>query len=98
MESTEERILPEVVREVEGDLRAELHQVHAQMRELTHQHHRARAMRRIFEHDPLTRERFTMLHDHIEQYPGKMAELREQERLLVRWLDRCRLLLDADAA
>ena len=98
MDSAEERVLPEIVREVEGDLRAELHQVHAQMRELTHQHHRAMALRRIFEHDPLTRERFTMLHDNIEQYPGKMAELREQERLLSRWLDRCRGLLNENAA
>jgi hypothetical protein len=98
MEGAEERVLPEVVREVEGDLRAELHQVHAQMRELTHQHQRAVTMRRVFEHDPLTRERFTMLHDNIEQYPGKMAELREQERLLIRWLDRCRSLLNENAA
>ncbi|HYM49253.1 MAG TPA: hypothetical protein VET65_01660 [Candidatus Limnocylindrales bacterium] len=94
----QEPVQRDALREVEGDLRAELHQVRAQMKELTHQHQRAVAMRRIFEHDPLTRERFTMLHDNIDQYPGKMAELREQERLLTRWLDRCRALLSEDAA
>ena len=98
METPQEPLHPEVVRELEGDLRAELHQVRAQMKELTHLHQRAMAMRRIVEHDPLTRERFTMLHDNIDQYPGKMAELREQERLLTRWLDRCRSLLNENAA
>jgi hypothetical protein len=93
-----EPIEPDIVREVERDLRAELHQVQAVMNELTHQHKRALAMRRIFEHDPLTRDRFSLLHDHIDQYPGKMAELREQERLLTGWLERSRGLLDDAAA
>lgn len=84
----------EVIGEVERELRADLHQVQAAMKDLTHQHQRALAMRRIFEHDPLTRERFNLLHDHIDQYPGKMATLREEERLLTRWLERCRTLLD----
>lgn len=98
MEASQEALQPGVVREVEGDLRAELLEVRTQMEKLTHQHQRAVVMRRIFEHDPLTRDRFNMLHEHIDQYPGKMAELREQERLLTRWLDRCHAILDDKAA
>jgi len=68
------------------------------MAELTREHKRALALKQIFGMDPLTRDRFNHLHANIDQYPGKMAELREEERLLTRWLDRCRDLLEAKAA
>jgi hypothetical protein len=48
--------------------------------------------------DPLTRDRFNHLHANIDQFPGKMAELQEEERLLTRWLDRCSDLISQKAA
>jgi hypothetical protein len=89
---------PEALRDVRGDLETELAEVRARMADLTHAHERAVAMRQIVAHDPLSRERFALLHENIDLYPGRMAELREQERLLQRWLDRCRQLLDEAAA
>jgi len=65
------------------------------MAELTRQNKRALALKAIYGADPLTRERFNLLHDHVDQYLGKMAELREEERLLTRWLDRCGELIQA---
>lgn len=88
----------DILREVAADLRGELDRVQEQMAELTREHQRAVALKQIFGLDPLTRERFNHLHANIDQYPGKMAELREQERLLNRWLDRSRDLLQKKAA
>jgi hypothetical protein len=68
------------------------------MAELTREHKRARVLKEIFGVDPLTRDRFNLLHANIDQFPGKMAELQEEERLLTRWLDRCRDLLELKAA
>jgi hypothetical protein len=93
-----EPIDTEVVRDIAADLRGELDRVQEQMAELTNEHKRAVALKQIFGLDPLTRDRFNHLHANIDQYPGKMAELREEERLLTRWLDRCRDLLQAKAA
>jgi len=88
-----EPIDTEIVRDVAADLRGELDRVQDQMAELAHEHERALALKKIFRADPLTRDRFNYL-----QYPGKMAELREEERLLTRWLDRCRDLLNLKVA
>jgi hypothetical protein len=88
----------EIVRDIAADMRGELDRIQDQMAELTREHQRARALKEIFGADPLTRDRFNHLHANIEQYPGKMAELREEERLLTRWLDRCRDLLALKAA
>jgi hypothetical protein len=93
-----EPIDTEIVRDIAADMRGELDRVQEQMAELTREHKRALALKQIFGVDPLTRDRFNHLHANIDQYPGKMAELREEERLLTRWLDRCRDLLELKAA
>jgi hypothetical protein len=93
-----ERIDMEVLRDIAADMRGELDRVQEQMAELTREHKRARVLKQIFGVDPLTRDRFNLLHANIDQYPGKMAELQEEERLLTRWLDRCRDLLELKAA
>jgi hypothetical protein len=93
-----ERIDMEILRDVAADMRGELDRVQEQMAELTREHSRARVLKQIFGVDPLTRDRFNLLHANIDQYPGKMAELQEEERLLTRWLDRCRDLLELKAA
>lgn len=79
----------EVLAEIEADLRRELERVQSEMKTVTHEHKRAVAMKRVYGGDPLTRERFNLLHANIDQYPGKMAELLEEERLLLRWVARC---------
>ncbi len=78
--------------EIERDLRGELERTQAEMAGLTRDHERALLLKRIYDHDPLTRERFNLLHNNIDQYPGKMAALREEERLLSGWLARCQAL------
>jgi hypothetical protein len=93
-----EPIDTEIVRDIAADMRGELDRIQEQMAELHREHQRALGLRRIFGADPLTRDRFNHLHDNIDQYPGKMAELREEERLLTRWLDRCRDLIERKAA
>ena len=93
-----ESIDTETVRDIAADMRGELDRVQEQMAELNREHQRARALKEIFGSDPLTRDRFNHLHANIDQFPGKMAELREEERLLTRWLDRCRDLLRLNAA
>jgi len=80
---------PSLLNEIERDLRAELERTQAEMAALTRDHERALLLKRIYEHDPLTRDRFNLLHGNIDQYPGKMAALREEERLLSGWLARC---------
>ncbi len=94
----QEPIDTEIVRDIAADMRGELDRIQEQMAELTREHKRAQALKRIFGLDPLTRDRFNHLHANIDQYPGKMAELQEEERLLTRWLDRCRDLLGQRAA
>jgi len=94
----EEPLDIDVVRDIAADLRGELDRVQEQMAELTKEHKRAIALKHIFGMDPLTRDRFNHLHANIDQYPGKMAELREEERLLSRWLDRCRDVIQPKAA
>jgi hypothetical protein len=93
-----ERIDMEIVRDIAADMRGELDRVQEQMAELSREHKRARVLKQIFGVDPLTRDRFNLLHANIDQFPGKMAELQEEERLLTRWLDRCRDLLELKAA
>ena len=93
-----ERIDMEILRDIAADMRGELDRVQEQMAELTREHKRAMVLKQIFGVDPLTRDRFNLLHANIDQYPGKMAELQEEERLLTRWLDRCRDLLELKAA
>jgi hypothetical protein len=93
-----EPIDTEIVRDIAADMRGELDRVQEQMAELTREHKRAEALKQIFGTDPLTRDRFNHLHANIDQYPGKMAELQEEERLLTRWLDRCRDLLERKVA
>jgi hypothetical protein len=88
----------EIVRDIAADMRGELDRVQEQMAELIREHKRAQTLKEIFGMDPLTRDRFNHLHANIDQYPGKMAELQEEERLLTRWLDRCRDLLERKAA
>ena len=88
----------EIVRDIAADLRGELDRIQEQMADLTREHKRALALKQIFGVDPLTRDRFNHLHANIDQYPGKMAELREEERLLTGWLDRCRDLIQPIAA
>lgn len=84
---------PTLLSEIERDLRTELERTQAEMAGLTRDHLRALLLKRIYEHDPLTRERFNLLHNNIDQYPGKMAALREEERLLSSWLARSLALL-----
>jgi hypothetical protein len=93
-----EPIDTEIVRDVAADMRGELDRVQEQMAELTREHRRAQTLKQIFGVDPLTRDRFNHLHANIDQFPGKLAELQEEERLLTRWLDRCRDLLERKAA
>ena len=93
-----EPIDTEIVRDIAADMRGELDRVQEQMAELTRENRRAQTLKEIFGLDPLTRDRFNHLHANIDQYPGKMAELQEEERLLSRWLDRCRDLLERKAA
>ncbi len=93
-----ERIDMEILRDIAADMRGELDRVQEQMAELSREHQRARVLKQIFGVDPLTRDRFNLLHANIDQFPGKMAELQEEERLLTRWLDRCRDLLELKAA
>ena len=93
-----EPIDTEIVRDIAADMRGELDRVQEQMAELTREHKRAQTLKRIFGVDPLTRDRFNHLHANIDQFPGKMAELQEEERLLTRWLDRCRDLIERKAA
>ena len=89
---------PELLRDIAADLRGELDRVQDQMADLTARHERARALKHIFGGDTLSRDRLDHLQANIDQYPGKMAELREEERLLTRWLDRCSRLLLPKAA
>ena len=93
-----ERIDMEILRDIAADMRGELDRIQEQMAELSREHKRARVLKQIFGVDPLTRDRFNLLHANIDQFPGKMAELQEEERLLTRWLDRCRDLLELKAA
>jgi hypothetical protein len=93
-----ERIDMEILRDIAADMRGELDRVQEQMAELSREHKRARVLKQIFGVDPLTRDRFNLLHANIDQFPGKMAELQEEERLLTRWLDRCRDLLELKSA
>src|ERR1700730_475884 len=93
-----ERIDMEILRDIAADMRGDLDRVQEQMAELTREHNRAKVLKEIFRADPLTRDRFNLLHANIDQFPGKMAELQEGERLLTRWLDRCRDLLELEAA
>src|SRR3981081_536098 len=93
-----EPIDTEIVRDIAADMRGELDRVQEQMAELTREHRRAQTLNRIFVVDPLTRDRFNPLHANIDQFAGKLAELQEEERLLTRWLDRCRDLLERKAA
>jgi hypothetical protein len=93
-----ERIDMEILRDIAADMRGELDRIQEQMAELSREHKRATVLKQIFGVDPLTRDRFNLLHANIDQYPGKMAELQEEERLLTRWLDRCRDLLELKAA
>jgi hypothetical protein len=93
-----ERIDKEILRDVAADMRGELDRIQEQMAELTREHKRATVLKAIFGVDPLTRDRFNLLHANIDQFPGKMAELQEEERLLTRWLDGCRDLLELKAA
>lgn len=83
----------EILRDVAADMRGELDRVQEQMAQLARQNKRALTLKAIYLNDPLTRDRFNLLHDHVDQYAGKMAELKEEERLLTRWLDRCGELL-----
>jgi hypothetical protein len=93
-----EQIDMEILRDIAADMRGELDRIQEQMAELTREHKRAIVLKQIFGVDPLTRDRFNHLHANIDQYRGKMAELQEEERLLSRWLDRCRDLLELKAA
>ena len=93
-----ERIDMEILRDIAADMRGDLDRVQEQMAELSREHKRAMVLKQIFGVDPLTRDRFNLLHANIDQFPGKMAELQEEERLLTRWLDRCRDLLELKAA
>ena len=93
-----EQIDTQILRDIAADMRGELDRVQEQMAELTREHKRARVLKQIFGVDPLTRDRFNLLHANIDQFPGKLAELQEEERLLTRWLDRCRDLLELKAA
>lgn len=88
-----ERLDAEILLDVAADMRGELDRVEEQIAELNRQNQRALVYKAIYGTDPLTRERFGLIHDHVDQYAGKMAELREEQRLLTRWLDRCGELL-----
>jgi hypothetical protein len=83
---------PGILAEVESDLNAQLDRVRAEMARLSRRHERALVLKEIYGSDPLTRERFNTLQTDIDEYPGRIAELREEERLLGRWLDRSRAL------
>jgi hypothetical protein len=88
-----EQLDAETLRDVAADMRSELDRIQWQIAELTLANKRALTLKAIYGTDALTRERFNLLHNHIDQFAGKMAELREEERLLTHWLDRCGELL-----
>ncbi len=88
-----EHLDAETLLDVAADMRSELDRIQEQIAELTRANKRALTLKAIYGQDALTRERFNLLHEHIDQYAGKMAELREEERLLTQWLDRCGELL-----
>jgi len=94
----DEPIDMEILLDVAADMRGELDRVEEQMAELSKEHARAVVLKQIFRMDPLTRDRFNYLHANIDQFAGKMAELREEQRLLTGWLDRCRELLEPKVA
>jgi predicted nucleic acid-binding Zn-ribbon protein len=83
-----EKFDPTLQQEIEADLRAQLERVRDQMEYLTRRQQRAALLKEIYSLDPLTRERFNELHGDLDQFPGKIAELREEERLLTGWLER----------
>lgn len=83
---------PGILAEVESDFGAQLDRARAEMARLMRRHERALVLKEIYGPDPLTRERFNTLQTDIDEYPGRIAELREEERLLARWLDRSRAL------
>jgi predicted nucleic acid-binding Zn-ribbon protein len=85
---TMETFDPQLRQEIEADLRAQLERVRDQMQSLTRRQQRAALLKEIYGLDPLTRERFNELHGDLDQFPGKIAELREEERLLAAWLER----------
>jgi hypothetical protein len=87
-----EKFDPQQRQEIEADLRAQLERVRDQMEYLTRRQQRAAILKEIYGHDPLTRERFNELHGDLDQFPGKIAELREEERLLTGWLERSQKL------
>jgi hypothetical protein len=89
---TMEKFDPKLRQEIETDLRAQLERVRDQMQYLTRRQQRATILKEIYGLDPLTRERFNELHGDLDQFPGKIAELREEERLLSRWLERSQKL------
>jgi hypothetical protein len=97
-ERFQEALDPHVVREIEAELHSELAKVEAQMEALMHEHKRSLVLKKIYEGDPVTRERFNQLNAGIDQYSGRMAALREEERLITGWLARCRALLEDRAA
>ncbi len=68
-----ERIDMEILRDIAADMRGELDRVQEQMAELAREHKRARVLKQIFGVDPLTRDRFNLLHANIDQFPGKRA-------------------------
>jgi len=78
--------------EVESEFIAQLQAIRDQLEHLTRRHQRALFLREVYGHDPLTRERFGILQADLEQYAGKVAELREEERLVTGWLARSQQL------
>jgi hypothetical protein len=82
-----------VTREILEELRQQLAHVRAEIAELHKNHARALILQRVYEGDPVTRERFAFLHAHIQEFPGRMASLREDERLLQRWVARAQVLV-----
>ncbi len=84
---------PVVAREILEDMRQQLARVRAEMAELHQNHARALVLQRVYEGDPVTRERFAFLHANIQEYPSRLAALREEERLLQRWVARAQAIV-----
>ncbi len=91
----EQPVDPEVVTEIVQDLKAQLARVRATIEELEKSHERALILQRVYAGDPVTRERFAFLHTNIQEFSARMAALREDERLLVRWTTRAEEILQS---
>ncbi len=86
----DEPIDPGVLQEVREELEKQLAGVRAALDDLHQHHQRALVLQRLYDGAPVTHERFAYLQANIQGYAARLAALREEERLLARWIERAR--------